>query len=170
MVRKQLEPKFNKMEKIVIGCTRAGLTLKKDIITYLENKGFQVDDVGMKVDGEFVPYHKAAAAVARGVSEKKYPRGIIICGTGAGSVITAAKFKGVYPVHVTNTFMAKKAAAINNCNVLVFGEWLTPAQHAFEMIEAWLNTEFTAENSEEWKIFLKNCVKEIGELEDEQFK
>ncbi len=158
------------MKKIVIGCTRAGLTLKKDLISYLESKGFQVTDVGMKAEGEFVPYHKAAATVAREVSEKRYKRGIIICGTGAGSVITAAKFKGVYPVHVTNTFMAKKAAAINNCNVLVFGEWLTPAQHACEMIDAWLKTEFTADNSEEWALFLKNCVKEIGELEDEQFK
>lgn len=158
------------MEKIIIGCTRAGLTLKKELITYLENKGFQVDDVGMKEDGEFVPYHKSAAAVARGISEKKYERGIAICGTGAGSVITAAKFKGVFPVHVTNTFMAEKAAAINNCNLLVFGEWLTPPQHAFQMVDAWLNTEFTAGNTDDWKIFLKNCVKEIREIEDDQFK
>ena len=34
------------MEKIIIGCTRAGLTLKKELINYLQNKGFQVDDVG----------------------------------------------------------------------------------------------------------------------------
>ena len=158
------------MEKIIIGCTRAGLTLKKELITYLENKGFQVDDVGMKEDGAFVPYHKSAAAVALGISEKKYERGIAICGTGAGSVITAAKFKGVFPVHVTNTFMAEKAAAINNCNLLVFGEWLTPPQHAFQMVDVWLNTEFGAGNSDEWKLFLNNCIKEIGDIETEQFK
>lgn len=158
------------MEKIIIGCTRAGLALKKEIINYLEGKGFQVDDVGMKEDGEFVPYHIAAAAVARGISEKKYEKGIIICGTGAGSVITAAKFKGVYPVHVTNTFMAEKAKAVNNCNTLVFGEWLTPPTHAFHMIDAWLNTEFTAGVNDEWKIFLRNCVNEIAEIEDELLK
>lgn len=158
------------MGKMIIGCTRAGLTLKKELIKYLESKGFQVDDVGMKEDGEFVPYHKAAAAVARGISEKKYKMGIAICGTGAGSVITAAKFKGVYPVHVTNTFMAEKATAVNNCNLLVFGEWLTPPQHAFAMVDAWLNTEFTAGVADEWKIFLSNCVTEIGEIEEEQFK
>jgi ribose 5-phosphate isomerase B len=157
------------MEKIIIGSTRAGLSLKKDLIAYLESKGFQVDDVGMKEDGEFVPYHKAAAAVARGVSEKKYDRGVIICGTGAGSTIVAAKFKGVYPVHVVNTFMAQQAKAINNCNVLVFGEWLSPAKHACLMLDAWLAAEFTEGNTEDWKIFLKNCVKEIGELEEEHF-
>ena len=158
------------MGKIIIGCTRAGLALKKEIITYLENKGFQVDDVGMKDDGEFVPYHKSAASVARGISEGRYKRGIIICGTGAGSVIVAAKFKGVYPVHVTNTYMAEKAVAINNCNVLVFGEWLTPPQHCFPQIDAWLNTEFTSGVSDDWKIFLKNCFDEIREMENTNFK
>jgi ribose 5-phosphate isomerase B len=158
------------MEKIIIGSTRAGLTLKKELIVYLEGKGFQVDDVGMKEDGEFVPYHKSAAAVALGISEKKYLRGIAICGTGAGSVITAAKFKGVFPVHVTNTFMAEKASAVNNCNLLVFGEWLTPPQHAFNMVDAWLETEFTSGFTDDWKAFLKNCVNEIIEIEDKQFK
>ncbi|MDR1370901.1 MAG: RpiB/LacA/LacB family sugar-phosphate isomerase [Dysgonamonadaceae bacterium] len=158
------------MEKIVIGSTRAGLTLKKDLIAYLESKCFQVDDVGMKEDGEFVPYHKSAAAVAKAISEKQYDKGIIICGTGAGSVITAAKFRGVYPVHVTNIFTAQQAKAINNCNVLVFGEWLSPAKHACLMLDTWLTAEFTEGNTEDWKIFLKNCVKEIGELEEEHFK
>lgn len=158
------------MEKIVIGSTRAGLTLKKDLIAYLESKGFQVDDVGMKADGEFVPYHKAAAAVGAAVSNKEYERGIIICGTGAGSVITAAKFKGVYPVHVTNTFMAQQAKAVNNCNVLVFGEWFTPSKHAFLLLDAWFETNFTDGVDNDWKIFLRNCVKEIGDLENDHFK
>jgi len=158
------------MKKIVIGSTRAGLTLKKDLIAHLESKGFQVDDAGMKEDGEFVPYHKSAAAVAKAVSEKRYDKGVIICGTGAGSVIVAAKFKGVYPVHVTNIFTAQQAKAINNCNVLVFGEWLSPAKHACLMLDAWLAAEFTEGNTEDWKLFLKNCVKEIGEMEEEHFK
>lgn len=158
------------MEKIIIGCTRAGLTLKKDLISYLEEKAYQMVDVGMKAGGEFVPYHKAAAAVAKEVSNGNYTKGIIICGTGAGSVITAAKFKGVYPVHVTNTFMAAQAKAVNNCNVLVFGEWLTPAKHACQMVDAWLTTSFTNGVDEDWKIFLANCVQEIGELENENLK
>ncbi|MDR1667538.1 MAG: RpiB/LacA/LacB family sugar-phosphate isomerase [Bacteroidales bacterium] len=157
-------------KKIVIGSTRAGLSLKKALIFHLESKGFQMDDVGMKEGGEFVPYHKAAAAVARNVSEKRYERGIIICGTGAGSVITAAKFKGVYPVHVFNTLTAQQSKAVNNCNVLVFGEWLTPPKHACQLVDEWLETGFTDGVDDDWKIFLTNCVKEIGELENEQFK
>ena len=51
----------------------------------------------------------AAANVARAISEGKYERGVIICGTGAGSAIVANKFKGVYAVHCTNGFEAKRA-------------------------------------------------------------
>ena len=157
-------------EKIVIGSTRAGLILKNEIITYLDNKGIAVNDVGMKENGEFVPYHKAAMAVASRVSKKEYNHGIIICGTGAGSVITAAKFKGVYPVHVTNTFMAQKARSVNNCNVLVLGEWLTPLQHALQMVDTWLETEFGDGVDDEWKKSLLNFYEEVQNFEEEQFK
>lgn len=158
------------MEKIIIGSTRAGLKLKKEIISYLEGKGFQLDDVGMKEGGEFIPYHRSSMAVSQEISKKKYKRGIIICGTGAGSVIVAAKYKGVYPVHVTNTYMAEKAKSVNNCNVLVFGEWLTPPEHAFAMIDVWMNTEFTDGVTDDWKKFLSNSVEEIKIFENDQFK
>lgn len=158
------------METIVIGSTRAGLTLKASLIKYLEDKGYRIDDVGMKSEKEFVPYHEAAMNVAAGISAGKYSRGIIICGTGAGSVIAAAKFKGVYPVHVTNTFMAEKAKAVNNCNCLVFGEWLTPANHAYAMLDSWMNTSFGDGNTDEWKVFLANCVNDISEYENQHIK
>ena len=158
------------METIPIGCTRAGLTLKKELIEHLESKGFKVDDLGMKADGDFVPYHKAAANVAKTISEGKYKRGIIICGTGAGSVITAAKYKGVYPVHVVNHFTAEKAKAVNNCNCIVFGEWLTPGAHAKELLDLWMNTEFGQGFADEWKQNLAGWVGEIAEFENDLLK
>lgn len=156
--------------KFAIGTTRAGLALKKEVIAHLESLGHSVDDLGMKEDGGFVPYHKSAAAVARAVSEEKYEKAIIICGTGAGSVIVANKFPGVDAVHCTNTFEAKKASAVNNANVLVFGEWLTPGQHAKEIIDSWLETSFGDGFEPEWQEFLQNCYNEIREMEKDLFK
>ncbi len=156
--------------KFAIGTTRAGLTLKKDIIEHLESLGHSVDDLGMKEDGLFVPYHKSAAAVARAVSEGKYGKAVIICGTGAGSAITANKFPGVYAVHCTNTFEAKKASAVNNANVMIFGEWLTPGQHAKEIIDGWLETSFGEGFEPEWQEFLQNCYNEIREMEKDLMK
>lgn len=156
--------------KFAIGTTRAGLKLKKDIVAYLEKNGHAVDDLGMKENGEFVPYHIAAAKVARAVSEGKYERGVIICGTGAGSAIVANKFKGVYAVHCTNGFEAKRAKAVNDANVLVLAEWLTPGQHGLEIADTWLNAEFGEGFEPEWQEFLRNCVNEIQEMENDLFK
>jgi len=156
--------------KFAIGTTRAGLSLKKDVIEHLESLGHSVDDLGMKEDGEFVPYHKSAAAVAKAVSEKKYEKAVIICGTGAGSVIMANKFPGVYAVHCTSIFEAKKASAVNNANVIIFGEWLTPGNLAKEILDAWLETSFGDGFEPEWQEFLKNCYEEIQDLEKDLMK
>lgn len=156
--------------KFAIGTTRAGLTLKKDIVAYLKGKGHEVDDVGMHDDGEFVPYHVSAANVARAVSEGKYERGVIICGTGAGSAIVANKFKGVYAVHCSNGFEAKRAMAVNNANVLVLAEWLTPGPHAVEIADIWLNAKFGEGFTSEWQEFLGNCYKDIQAMEETLFK
>ncbi len=151
--------------KFAIGTTKAGLVLKRDIIDYLTKQGHEFDDLGMKEGGEFVPYHVAAANVARAISEGKYEKGIIICGTGAGSTIVANKFKGAYAVHCTNSFEAKRAKAVNNANVLVLAEWLTPGQHAVEITDIWLNASFGEGFEPQWQEFLKNCYNEIQQME-----
>jgi ribose 5-phosphate isomerase B len=155
--------------KFAIGTTRAGLTLKRDVIEHLEGLDHLVFDLGMKEEGEFVPYHESAAAVAAAISRGEYEKGIIICGTGAGSVIVANKFRGVYAVHCTNSFEGKMASAVNNANVLVLGEWLTPGNHARHIIDEWLNTSFGEGFEPEWQEFLRNCYKEIQDLEEKQF-
>jgi ribose 5-phosphate isomerase B len=155
---------------IVIGCTRAGLKLKEHLIKFLIEKGNTVEDVGMKADGEFVPYHKAAANVASAVSEGKFERGIVICGTGAGSVIVANKFNGVYAVHCSNQFEAQKAAAVNGANVIVFGEWITPGEHATEILKTWMGANFGEGFTPEWTQFLQGALNEIKTMEKDNFK
>ena len=156
--------------KIAIGSTRAGLTLKDQIKKFLEDQGHTVTDLGMKVDGEFVPYHEAAAHVAAGVSEGKYPRGIIICGTGAGSSIVANKFKGVFAVYAGSEYEARQAAVINDANVLTLGEWLTPPQHGIEIVKAWLGGTFGKGFEPQWQEFLREACDAVKKIDEENLK
>ena len=156
--------------KFAIGSTKAGLTLKKELIDFLTEQKFEVDDLGMKEGGEFVPYYESAARVAKAVSEGKYTKAIIICGTGAGSVIVANKFKGVYAVHASSEYEAGRAKIINDANVLVLAEWLTPPQHAKEMVKEWLGTEFGQGFAPEWVEFLRNGCEEVKKIESENLK
>jgi ribose 5-phosphate isomerase B len=151
--------------KFAIGCTKAGLALKKELIPFLEEMGYTIDDLGMKEDGEFVPYYESAANVAAAVSKGDCEKAIIICGTGAGSVIVANKFKGVYAVHASSEYEASKAKIINDANVLVLAEWITPPQHAKEMIKVWLDAEFGQGFEPKWVDFLRNGVDEVKKIE-----
>ncbi len=157
--------------KFAIGTTRAGLTLKKDVIAQLNKKGHEVDDLGMKEGGDFVPYHVAAANVARAVSEgnvsesrdylrdrrRKRHRGKQVPGRVRGT-LHQLPLKG------------KRASAVNNANVLVLAEWLTPGQHAVEIIDSWLDTAFGDGFEPEWKEFLKKCFNEIQTMEKDLLK
>ena len=156
--------------KFAIGSTKAGLTLKKQIIDYLGGMGHKVDDLGMKEGGDFVPYYESAANVARAVSEGKYEKAIIICGTGAGSVIVANKFKNVFAVHACCEYEASKAKIINDANVLVLAEWITPPEHAKEIISAWLNAEFGQGFEPEWVEFLLDGVEKVKDIDKENLK
>ena len=156
--------------KFAIGSTKAGLALKKELIPFLEKLGYSVDDLGMKEGGEFVPYYESAANVAGAVSAGKYAKAIIICGTGAGSVIVANKFKGVFAVHATDEYTASRAKIINDANVLVLAEWLTPAQHAQEMVKAWLNAEFGQGFEPQWRDFLKGAVEKVKQIDRENLR
>jgi len=124
----------------------------------------------MKADGPFVPYFEAAANVARAVAGGDCEKGIVICGTGAGSVITANKFQGVYATLAGSEFEGNRAAAINAANVLCLGEWLTPPKHAEKVVRAWLDTAFGEGFEPEWQEFLKDSCDKIRRIEQENFK
>ncbi len=151
--------------KLAIGSTRAGLTLKETVIDQLKALGHEVDDLGMKRDGSFVPYYEAAANVARAVSEGEYEKAIIVCGTGAGSVIVANKFAGVYAVHASSEFEASRAASINDANVLCLGEWITAPQHGEAIVKAWLEAGFGDGFEPKWVDFLRNGVEEVKAID-----
>ncbi len=156
--------------KIAIGSTKAGLKLKEEVKKYLENAGYSVDDFGMQEFGSFISYYEVAAKVAVAVSSGKYRKGIIICGTGAGSAIVANKFKGVYAVQASSEYEGSRATIINNANVLTLGEWITPPQHAITIIKAWLNSRFTEGFEPQWQKFLKNAYREVQKIERKNLK
>jgi len=155
---------------IAVGSTRAGLALKKEVIKVLEGLGHRVDDLGMQEGGPFVPYYEAAARVASAVSRGRYPRAVIICGTGAGSAIVANKFRNVYAVQASSEYEAARATIINNANVLTLGEWITPPQHAAEIVRAWLAAEFTQGFDPDWQEFLRGALDAVRTIEAENLR
>jgi len=126
---------------IAIGSDHAGYLLKADIIKFLESKGLEVKDFGTN-GPDSVDYPDFGQAVAEAVSNKECEKGIVICGTGIGISIAANKVPGIRAALCTDSYMAKMSRQHNDANILAIGERVVGPGLAYDIIEAWLDTEF----------------------------
>ena len=77
--------------KVALGADHAGFQLKNEILEVLREAGHQVEDFGCS-GPDSVDYPDYAEQVGRAVSEGRFDRGILVCGTGIGMCISANKF------------------------------------------------------------------------------
>lgn len=124
--------------KIAIASDMSGFRLKEAVRKSLEEKGYDLADVGQISEDYPVLYYDAAVKLAKEIQEKRCDRGIVICGTGAGVSMVVNKFKGVYCVACESVFTAEKTSLINNANVLAMGERVVSYSMGVEMAERWL--------------------------------
>lgn len=127
-------------EKIIIGSDHGGFNLKNNIVEYLKNNGYEVEDFGCYTT-ESCDYPIIAKSVAQKVVETGV-RGILVCGTGIGVSIVANRFDGIRASHCTDTFTARMTRMHNDSNILCLGERITGVGLALDIVDIWLKTEF----------------------------
>lgn len=137
--------------KIAIGADHGGFLLKEEVKKHLENKGYVLKDFGT-YSGDSTDYNEFAIAVAEAVSSKEYNRGILICGTGIGMSIMANKVSGIRAALVHDLFTAKATRLHNDSNVLTMGGRVIGGGLALEIVDIWLETEFSEQNRHERRI------------------
>ena len=98
---------------------------------------------------DYPEFGKAAAkAVAGGECEK----GIVICTTGIGISIAANKVKGVRCALCSDTLSAKMTRLHNDANMLAMGAGIVGENLALDIVETFLNTEFSGEERHQRRI------------------
>lgn len=128
------------MTNIIIGSDHGGFNLKTEIINYLEENGYIIQDLGC-YNLESCDYPVIAKKVAEEVL-KTSSKGILICGTGIGVSIAANRYKGIRASHCTDTFTARMTRMHNDSNILCLGERITGIGLAKDIVDIWLKTEF----------------------------
>jgi len=131
-------------KSLIIGSDHAGYNLKEKIKSYLSSLDYEVYDCGT-YSLEAVDYPVIAKKAAAMVAEKKYEKGILICGSGIGMCITANKIKGIRAVVCSDTTSAKLSRQHNDANILCFGERIIGEYLARDICRIWLETEFEAQ-------------------------
>ena len=127
--------------KLAIGADHGGFTLKKEIISLLEELNIEYEDLGCNSE-DSVDYPDYAAAVSEKVVSGEVDRGILICGTGIGMSISANKVNGIRCALVHDLFSAKATREHNDSNVLAMGARVIGPGLATEIVRVWLETDF----------------------------
>jgi len=130
--------------KIAIGSDHGGYDLRVAVVKYLKEKGYEVTDFGCP-DKSSVDYPVYGKLVANAVAEKKADKGIVICTTGVGISMVANKVKGVRCALCSEPLSAKMTRLHNDANVLALGGALIGPNMAYEIVDVFLNTEFSNE-------------------------
>ena len=127
--------------KIAIGNDHASVDMKKEIMEYLEQKGYEVINVGTD-STEAYCYAISAYKVGRMVTAGQVDCGILICGTGVGIGMAANKLRGIRCCICSEPFTARLSKQHNNSNCLAFGSRVVGPELAKMIVDEWLNASF----------------------------
>lgn len=130
--------------KIAIGCDHGALALKEKIVAHLNRQGHEVSDFGTYT-ADSCDYPDFAAAAARAVADGRCERGIVLCTTGIGVSISANKIDGIRCALLSDSWTAKMTRLHNDTNMMAMGAGVVGENLALEIVDIWLNTEFSGE-------------------------
>ncbi|QTA79493.1 Ribose-5-phosphate isomerase [Desulfonema limicola] len=128
-------------KSIIIGCDHAAFGLKETLKAYLVEQGIEVEDAG-PFNTDSVDYPDFGIKVAGAVSQGKFEKGILLCGTGIGMSMVANRFDHVRAALCNDLFSALMSKKHNNANILVIGARVIGDILALEILKTWLQTPF----------------------------
>ena len=126
---------------ISIGNDHAGVDLKEEIISYLEQKGHQLHNHGTNNE-DSVDYPDYIHPVALDVEKKKSDIGIIICGSGNGAAMTANKHDNIRAALCWSAEISKLSRQHNDANILSIPARFVKFNQALEIVDQFISTPF----------------------------
>lgn len=138
---------------IALGCDHGGFELMQEVMAHLEKRGIEYKNFGTFTK-ESCDYPEYAKKVANAVVSGECEKGILICGTGIGISMAANKTKGIRCALCSEPLSAKMTRLHNNANVLAMGAGLIGPNMANEIVDTFLNTEFSGDERHQRRIDL----------------
>ena len=139
--------KENRRETMRIGIAadHGGIELKVQLVAALTFAGYVVKDFGAFELKDGDDYPDFVIPLAKAVSSGEITRGVAICGSGVGACIAANKVHGVRAALITDSFSAHQGVEDDDMNVMCLGGGVTGPALAWELVQAFLTSDFKAE-------------------------
>lgn len=126
--------------KIGIANDHSAVDMKKQVVEYLVEKGYEVTNYGTD-SYESCDYPAYGEKLGRAVASGEVDCGVAICGTGLGISLAANKVRGIRAACVSEPYSAHMAKAHNNANIIAFGARVVGIEVAKMILDQWLETE-----------------------------
>ncbi len=132
--------------KIGWGTDHTGVTLKKELIPYMEEKGYECVDYGSYDENDRADdYPVFGRKVGEAIMNGEVDCGVLICGTGIGISLTANKVPGIRAAVCSEPYSARMAKQHNNANIVAFGSRVVGREVAKMILDEFFDNEFLGE-------------------------
>lgn len=165
-----------KDKQILVGADFAGYPLKEAVVAHLKEYGWEVTDMGVTENSDpndtDLMFHRVGLRVGAMISEKKFERALLFCGTGMGIHIAASKCPGVFAGVVESVPSALRAVTGNGVNVLAMGAFYVAPKMACDIVDAYLQNSL-GDGYEWWPNFYefhKLACDELNAFDYEEYK
>ena len=150
--------------RVHIGGDHAAFDLKNDLVTFLQEKGYDVVDHGPDYYDAEDDYPVAVLRAAEAVSGDVGALGVVLGGSGNGEQIAANKVRGIRAALAYRPELAQLARAHNNAQVVSIGSRMNTVEEAREICEVFLTTPFSGEERHTRRIAMMSSYESTGEL------
>lgn len=127
--------------QIAIASDHAGVSYKKELVSYISSLGHHVEDLG-PYNEDSVDYPDFAHALANKVLGKEAELGIILCGTGNGVAMAANKHQGIRAGLCWNPEIASLIRQHNDANIMALPARFVSVEEAKAIVKTYLETPF----------------------------
>jgi RpiB/LacA/LacB family sugar-phosphate isomerase len=145
--------------RIAVGCDHAGFPLKEGVIALLRQLGHSVEDLGTD-STDPVDYPDFSRAVAVAVVSGRCERGVVLCGSGVGASVAAAKVPGIRAAMCHDTFSARQGVEDDDMNVISLGARVIGPSLAAEVIRAFTSAKFSGAERHVRRLAKINAIEE----------
>lgn len=145
--------------QVFVGADYRGLERKNQLIPFLIDNGYQVEDLGDYEYNEGDDFNDPAINVAKKVRENPGSMGILICDSAHGVTMQANRFKGIRAANCAFVESAKLAREHDDANILTMSAHFVDEKLMQEIVKTFLETKFES---------LERRVRRINRLDERE--
>lgn len=130
------------VSKVYIASDHRGVALKLYLIEMLTAAGYMVVNLGTDNPNTMVDFPDVAATMADAIGDDKNARGVLICGTGAGIMIAANRYRNLRASRCDQPSQARDDRFHDDINVLALAADDIDIEMAFLCVQTFLESPF----------------------------